>query len=167
MPALRPLSVPKRTASTKNWWRSSPPARSSWKTWSATMTLGRSFCPSTPNSFPLTRKSSRSPWICLPLRRDYRIYSKCDICNVILPGISHIFVCFSYKSREEFCADVRQIFNNCETFNEDDSPVGKAGHCMRQFFEARWNELCTSHSWGLLYSKRHYSCRARPPENSV
>ncbi|KAJ8955723.1 hypothetical protein NQ318_008595 [Aromia moschata] len=51
-----------------------------------------------------------------------------------------------YKSRDEFCADVRQIFNNCETFNEDDSPVGKAGHCMRQFFEARWNEICTSHS---------------------
>lgn len=38
--------------------------------------------------------------------------------------------------------DVRQIFDNCETFNEDDSPVGKAGHCMRQFFEARWSELC-------------------------
>ncbi|XP_018573491.1 bromodomain adjacent to zinc finger domain protein 2B isoform X3 [Anoplophora glabripennis] len=51
-----------------------------------------------------------------------------------------------YKSKEEFCADVRQIFNNCETFNEDDSPVGKAGHCMRQFFEARWNELSMSHS---------------------
>ncbi|XP_025834875.1 uncharacterized protein LOC108740196 isoform X2 [Agrilus planipennis] len=51
-----------------------------------------------------------------------------------------------YKSKEEFCADVRQIFNNCETFNEDDSPVGKAGHMMRQFFEARWNELCSLHS---------------------
>ncbi|XP_065166664.1 bromodomain adjacent to zinc finger domain protein 2B isoform X6 [Atheta coriaria] len=51
----------------------------------------------------------------------------------------------TYKSKEEFCIDVRQIFNNCETFNEDDSPVGKAGHCMRQFFEARWNELCLSH----------------------
>nr|CAI5824464.1 unnamed protein product [Callosobruchus analis] len=48
-----------------------------------------------------------------------------------------------YKSRDEFCADVRQIFNNCETFNEDDSPVGKAGHCMRQFFEARWSEIST------------------------
>ncbi|XP_059475219.1 bromodomain adjacent to zinc finger domain protein 2B-like isoform X2 [Neocloeon triangulifer] len=47
-----------------------------------------------------------------------------------------------YKGREEFCADVRVIFNNCETFNEDDSPVGKAGHSMRSFFEARWNELC-------------------------
>ncbi|RZC05013.1 bromodomain adjacent to zinc finger domain protein 2B, partial [Asbolus verrucosus] len=52
----------------------------------------------------------------------------------------------SYKSKEEFCVDVRQIFNNCEVFNEDDSPVGKAGHCMRQFFEARWNELCVSNS---------------------
>ncbi|XP_063919473.1 bromodomain adjacent to zinc finger domain protein 2B-like isoform X4 [Zophobas morio] len=52
----------------------------------------------------------------------------------------------SYKSKEEFCLDVRQIFNNCEVFNEDDSPVGKAGHCMRQFFEARWNELCISNS---------------------
>ncbi|XP_066142335.1 bromodomain adjacent to zinc finger domain protein 2B isoform X3 [Euwallacea fornicatus] len=51
-----------------------------------------------------------------------------------------------YKSKEDFCTDVRQIFNNCETFNEDDSPVGKAGHCMRQFFEARWTELCSNHS---------------------
>jgi len=46
-----------------------------------------------------------------------------------------------YKSREEFCSDVRLIFNNCETFNEDDSPVGKAGHSMRMFFETRWTEL--------------------------
>uniref|UniRef100_A0A1A9VP08 PHD finger protein 10 n=1 Tax=Glossina austeni TaxID=7395 RepID=A0A1A9VP08_GLOAU len=29
----------------------------------------------------------------------------------------------SYKSREDFCVDVRQIFDNCEMFNEDDSPV--------------------------------------------
>jgi Bromodomain len=46
-----------------------------------------------------------------------------------------------YKGREEFCADVRVIFDNCETFNEDDSPVGKAGHSMRSFLEARWTEL--------------------------
>lgn len=32
------------------------------------------------------------------------------------------------------------MFNNCETFNEDDSPVGKAGHSLRSFFEAKWNE---------------------------
>eukprot|EP00096_Caligus_rogercresseyi_P005761 TRINITY_DN2176_c0_g1_i4.p1 TRINITY_DN2176_c0_g1~~TRINITY_DN2176_c0_g1_i4.p1 ORF type:complete len:191 (+),score=68.61 TRINITY_DN2176_c0_g1_i4:292-864(+) len=46
-----------------------------------------------------------------------------------------------YRLREDFCTDVRQIFANCEIFNEDDSPVGKAGHAMRTFFEARWTEL--------------------------
>ncbi|XP_011493798.1 PREDICTED: bromodomain adjacent to zinc finger domain protein 2B [Ceratosolen solmsi marchali] len=46
-----------------------------------------------------------------------------------------------YKTREDFCADVRQMFTNCEVFNEDDSPVGKAGHGMRNFFEARWTEI--------------------------
>ncbi|GLH00900.1 LOW QUALITY PROTEIN: Homeotic protein female sterile [Gryllus bimaculatus] len=51
-----------------------------------------------------------------------------------------------YKSREEFCADVRLIFNNCETFNEDDSPVGKAGHSMRSFFETRWSEINGTHA---------------------
>ncbi|KPU75750.1 uncharacterized protein Dana_GF12391, isoform E [Drosophila ananassae] len=52
----------------------------------------------------------------------------------------------SYKSREDFCVDVRQIFDNCEMFNEDDSPVGKAGHGMRKFFESRWTELTDKHS---------------------
>ncbi|XP_012260105.2 bromodomain adjacent to zinc finger domain protein 2B isoform X6 [Athalia rosae] len=47
----------------------------------------------------------------------------------------------AYKSREEFCVDVRQMFINCEVFNEDDSPVGKAGHGMRSFFEMRWTEI--------------------------
>jgi len=45
-----------------------------------------------------------------------------------------------YKSKEEFLGDMRVIFDNCETFNEDDSPVGKAGHAMRDLFEARWLE---------------------------
>jgi len=47
----------------------------------------------------------------------------------------------SYKSQDEFSADARLTFDNCETFNEDDSPVGKAGHKMRAFFETRWAEL--------------------------
>ncbi|XP_046475891.1 bromodomain adjacent to zinc finger domain protein 2B isoform X3 [Neodiprion pinetum] len=47
----------------------------------------------------------------------------------------------AYKSRDEFCIDVRQMFINCEVFNEDDSPVGKAGHGMRSFFEMRWTEI--------------------------
>ncbi|CAG0880828.1 unnamed protein product [Cyprideis torosa] len=46
-----------------------------------------------------------------------------------------------YKSREEFLFDVRLIFDNCETFNEDDSPVGKAGHNLRMAFESRWGEV--------------------------
>lgn len=46
-----------------------------------------------------------------------------------------------YKIRDEFVDDVRLIFSNCELFNEDDSPVGKAGHSMKAHFEARWNEL--------------------------
>ncbi|XP_059099037.1 bromodomain adjacent to zinc finger domain protein 2B-like [Tigriopus californicus] len=46
-----------------------------------------------------------------------------------------------YKTREEFRSDVRQIFANCEVFNEDDSPVGKAGHALRTLFDTRWVEL--------------------------
>lgn len=60
--------------------------------------------------------------------------------------IKYISYFCSYKSREEFCVDVRQIFDNCEMFNEDDSPVGKAGHGMRKFFEVRWAELTDKHS---------------------
>lgn len=51
-----------------------------------------------------------------------------------------------YKSRDDFITDVRQIFDNCEVFNEDDSPVGTAGHGMRKYFELRWAELTEKHS---------------------
>ena len=47
----------------------------------------------------------------------------------------------AYKSRDEYVEDVRLIFSNCEVFNEDNSPVGKAGHAMRNLFETRWAEL--------------------------
>lgn len=46
-----------------------------------------------------------------------------------------------YKTREEFVADLHLMFVNCVTFNEDDSPVGKAGHAMKSFFDSRWAEL--------------------------
>ena len=49
-----------------------------------------------------------------------------------------------YKLRDEFVDDIRLIFSNCELFNEDDSPVGKAGHSMRSHFEARWAELTSN-----------------------
>ncbi|XP_054161911.1 bromodomain adjacent to zinc finger domain protein 2B-like [Oppia nitens] len=46
----------------------------------------------------------------------------------------------SYKNKEEFSLDVRQIFDNCVTFNEDESPVGQAGHNLRAFFQIKWKE---------------------------
>ncbi|KAJ8359411.1 hypothetical protein SKAU_G00159360 [Synaphobranchus kaupii] len=46
-----------------------------------------------------------------------------------------------YCSCEEFAADARLVFNNCELFNEDTSEVGVAGHSMRRFFESRWAEF--------------------------
>jgi hypothetical protein len=48
----------------------------------------------------------------------------------------------SYKNKEEFAVDIRLIFDNCVTFNEDESPVGQAGHNLRAFFEKKWKELC-------------------------
>ncbi|XP_031797015.1 bromodomain adjacent to zinc finger domain protein 2A isoform X2 [Sarcophilus harrisii] len=46
-----------------------------------------------------------------------------------------------YSNSEEFAADALLVFDNCQTFNEDDSEVGKAGHIMRRFFESRWEEF--------------------------
>ncbi|XP_064644828.1 bromodomain adjacent to zinc finger domain protein 2B-like isoform X4 [Lineus longissimus] len=46
-----------------------------------------------------------------------------------------------YKCQADFANDTRQVFNNCETFNEDDSDVGIAGHTMRKFFEQKWTTL--------------------------
>lgn len=56
----------------------------------------------------------------------------------------HFLSFIRYKCREDFANDARLIFDNCETFNEDDSPVGQAGHSMRAFFETRWSELCNT-----------------------
>ncbi|CAF0844083.1 unnamed protein product [Adineta ricciae] len=43
-----------------------------------------------------------------------------------------------YTKREDFFQDVQLILNNCEYYNEDDSPVGEAGHALRIFFESKW-----------------------------
>ncbi|CAH1162999.1 unnamed protein product [Phaedon cochleariae] len=74
--------------------------------------------------------------------KQFPTYKKIIKVPMDLSTIKKRLLDMQYKSRDDFCTDVRQIFNNCETFNEDDSPVGKAGHCMRQFFEQRWTELC-------------------------
>ena len=34
--------------------------------------------------------------------------------------------------------DVRTVFDNCQIFNEDDSPIGRAGHTLRALFEGKW-----------------------------
>uniref|UniRef100_H3BH80 Bromodomain adjacent to zinc finger domain 2A n=1 Tax=Latimeria chalumnae TaxID=7897 RepID=H3BH80_LATCH len=54
-----------------------------------------------------------------------------------------------YSSCEEFASDAMLIFDNCQTFNEDDSEVGKAGHAMRKFFESRWAEFYQGKSVSL------------------
>ncbi|XP_004703858.1 bromodomain adjacent to zinc finger domain protein 2B isoform X8 [Echinops telfairi] len=43
-----------------------------------------------------------------------------------------------YTNLETFALDVRLVFDNCETFNEDDSDIGRAGHSMRKYFEKKW-----------------------------
>ncbi|XP_070097236.1 bromodomain adjacent to zinc finger domain protein 2B isoform X34 [Equus przewalskii] len=45
-----------------------------------------------------------------------------------------------YPSLEAFALDVRLVFDNCETFNEDDSDIGRAGHSMRKYFEKKWTD---------------------------
>ncbi|ESO92013.1 hypothetical protein LOTGIDRAFT_121489, partial [Lottia gigantea] len=46
-----------------------------------------------------------------------------------------------YKSRIEFAGDAHLVFDNCVTFNEDESEVGKAGHDMREYFQKRYTDL--------------------------
>uniref|UniRef100_A0A669Q129 Bromodomain adjacent to zinc finger domain protein 2B n=1 Tax=Phasianus colchicus TaxID=9054 RepID=A0A669Q129_PHACC len=46
-----------------------------------------------------------------------------------------------YPNVEAFSLDVRLVFDNCETFNEDDSDIGRAGHNMRKYFERKWTEI--------------------------
>uniref|UniRef100_A0A8C2SY60 Bromodomain adjacent to zinc finger domain 2A n=1 Tax=Coturnix japonica TaxID=93934 RepID=A0A8C2SY60_COTJA len=46
-----------------------------------------------------------------------------------------------YSSAAQFRADATLVFDNCRTFNEDDSAVGRAGHNMRRFFQSRWDEF--------------------------
>ncbi len=49
-----------------------------------------------------------------------------------------LLCCCRYQTCDEFAVDARLVFDNCETFNEDDSAVGRAGHTMRRYFEDLW-----------------------------
>uniref|UniRef100_A0A663FF90 Bromodomain adjacent to zinc finger domain 2B n=1 Tax=Aquila chrysaetos chrysaetos TaxID=223781 RepID=A0A663FF90_AQUCH len=59
--------------------------------------------------------------------------SVCD--NAYIKGFN------MYPNLEAFSLDVRLVFDNCETFNEDDSDIGRAGHNMRKYFEKKWTEI--------------------------
>ncbi|KAF9804002.1 hypothetical protein SFRURICE_019198 [Spodoptera frugiperda] len=68
-------------------------------------------------------------------------YKKVIKCPMDLSTIKKKLQDNTYKCKEEFASDVRLMFSNCEVFNEDDSPVGRAGHNMRQFFDDRWAQI--------------------------
>ncbi|XP_048001811.1 bromodomain adjacent to zinc finger domain protein 2A-like [Leguminivora glycinivorella] len=68
-------------------------------------------------------------------------YKKVIKCPMDLSTIKKKLQDNTYKCKEEFASDVRLIFSNCEVFNEDYSPVGRAGHNMREFFDSRWTQI--------------------------
>uniref|UniRef100_A0A8V5GLN1 Uncharacterized protein n=1 Tax=Melopsittacus undulatus TaxID=13146 RepID=A0A8V5GLN1_MELUD len=43
-----------------------------------------------------------------------------------------------YSCPSQFASDALLVFDNCRTFNEDESAVGRAGRSLRRFFESRW-----------------------------
>ena len=47
----------------------------------------------------------------------------------------------SYDTLEQFLADVRLIFSNCETYNPPRSGVARAGSRLSIYFEQRLREL--------------------------
>lgn len=74
-----------------------------------------------------------------------------DVCRLLLfffPRILSVpkkkpypLCSFRYPNPEAFSLDIRLVFDNCETFNEDDSDIGRAGHNMRKYFEKKWTEI--------------------------
>lgn len=65
----------------------------------------------------------------------------CSFSPLTVPEMIHLFLFFRYPNVEAFSLDVRLVFDNCETFNEDDSDIGRAGHNMRKYFEKKWTEI--------------------------
>uniref|UniRef100_A0A158QRX2 Bromo domain-containing protein n=1 Tax=Haemonchus placei TaxID=6290 RepID=A0A158QRX2_HAEPC len=59
-----------------------------------------------------------------------------------------------YETPEDFAADMELMFNNCRTFNEDDSPVGMAGANLHKFYHKRWRQLKYNFSKRFLFSHR-------------
>ncbi|XP_067907143.1 transcription intermediary factor 1-alpha-like isoform X3 [Heterodontus francisci] len=59
-----------------------------------------------------------------------------------------------YQRAEEFVADVRLIFKNCEEFNEPDSEVAHAGRTLEQIFEAKLMALFPDRTFPPLASTK-------------
>ena len=82
----------------------------------------------------------------IEFKRQTQFQFKIHICRslqMILFIMFCILFLFRYKVRDEFKDDVQLIFSNCKRYNEDESPVGRAGHLMKLFFDSRWAELTT------------------------
>ncbi|VDL64700.1 unnamed protein product [Nippostrongylus brasiliensis] len=58
-----------------------------------------------------------------------------------IPNKRNIIINHSYETPDDFAADMELMFNNCRTFNEDDSPVGIAGATLHKFYHKRWRQL--------------------------
>lgn len=50
-----------------------------------------------------------------------------------------------YSCIDDFIADVRLVFSNCQTFNHPETEIGKAGRTMEEFFEERVGQLLPFH----------------------
>ncbi|OZC11454.1 hypothetical protein X798_01311 [Onchocerca flexuosa] len=51
-----------------------------------------------------------------------------------------------YLTQESFIEDLEQIFENCRTFNEDESPIGQSGVALHKFYLKRWKQLRYNYS---------------------
>ncbi|KAL6725591.1 hypothetical protein Aduo_007632 [Ancylostoma duodenale] len=60
-----------------------------------------------------------------------------------------------YETPDDFAADMELMFNNCRTFNEDDSPVGIAGANLQKFYHKRWRQLKYNFSKRLKRMRHH------------
>ncbi|MCP9259133.1 hypothetical protein DINM_002101 [Dirofilaria immitis] len=60
-----------------------------------------------------------------------------------------------YLTQESFIEDLEQIFENCRTFNEDESPIGQSGVALHKFYLKRWKQLRYNYSKRLKRLKIH------------
>ncbi|VDK83196.1 unnamed protein product, partial [Litomosoides sigmodontis] len=51
-----------------------------------------------------------------------------------------------YMTQESFIEDLEQIFENCRTFNEDESLIGQSGLTLHKFYLKRWKQLRYNYS---------------------